>query len=126
MHKSRSHKRMNHKKMSMIEDWWENLGIERPAHQTIFPYFRCNIGLVDSDLDPDRNKDCERFVATKNARVLTLLPSNESIWVCEKCYNSVKNNPRAYDIYGDKVTCVHNNYKKIAAMHSKNEHGEMV
>lgn len=117
MHKFNSKTDRYHEKMSLIEDWWDALSLERPSHQTISPYFRCNIGLIDNRLDPDINHDCERFVATMNGRILVTKPGNTPIWVCENCYDKVKNNPRAYDIYGDKVCCVHN---RTVAVETKN------
>lgn len=92
-----------------LRDWWDKMNSERDLtgmrmkhNLTIFPYFRCECGKIDAILDPDCNKDsrCEEFVKARDGRVLLMKPGRTPVYVCEYCYNHIKNNSNRY---GDSV-----------------------
>lgn len=99
-------------KNNEIREWWERMndekdlaGMRMRRNLTIYPYFRCESGRIDSRLDPDCNKEtkCEEFVATKDGRVLLMKPGRTPIYVCEYCYDRIKNRTDSYERYGDSV-----------------------
>ena len=83
-----------------LRRWWywlnnhdRDVNGRRKTHElTIFPYFRCESGKIDSKLDPDNNpkSECEEFSTTKDGNVISLEPGQGDIWTCKTCYDIIQ------------------------------------
>jgi len=82
---------------AQLRKWWYWLNThdvdEKNKHKlTIFPYFRCESGKIDSNLDPDINpkSKCKEFSTTTDGHVILLKPGQGYIWVCKTCYDTIR------------------------------------